>query len=310
MDSPRWPRLGVSLVGLALVASVMAGVAVEGGSRAAAEEMAPGALDAPLVCDGDDVPVFFTPHQSLYVAARLPAAHRLSVTIDLKTASGGGIFWLDVRDLSSVDTGYHGIYGGTHYADTEVRESSKYPTTGLAPGGFGSAHDIVVLASNDSANATAGVLTFHVAPDSGPPVFGLDRISCKISQALGQSLDSDDLACDVAGAGRGEESDRFSNVFGGPNPTERNLRGQLLTGLALNVLLGHVGLDEAGRDSIDGDPTRGQLARQGAGHADEARLGRDVANLAGVAHLADDRGEIDDAARLFGLEQKARCGPA
>ncbi len=60
MGSASGPRLGVSLVGLALMASVLAGVAVDGGSWAAAEEMAPGELDAPLVCDGDDVPVFFT----------------------------------------------------------------------------------------------------------------------------------------------------------------------------------------------------------------------------------------------------------
>ncbi len=62
---------------------------------------------------------------------------------------------------------------------------------------------------------------------------------------------------------------------------------------------GHVGLDVAGRDRVDGDAARGVLARQRLGQADDAGLGRDVRRLPGRAHLADHRGDVDDPARVL-----------
>src|SRR5690606_6512677 len=58
----------------------------------------------------------------------------------------------------------------------------------------------------------------------------------------------------------------------------------------------HVGVDEPGRDHVDGDAARTVLARQGAGEADETGLGGRVVGLAGLAEQADHGGDEDDAA--------------
>ena len=67
----------------------------------------------------------------------------------------------------------------------------------------------------------------------------------------------------------------------------------------------HVGLDEARGDDVGGDVAAAELARDRAGHADEAGLRRGVVDLAGAAEQADDARDQDDAAEL-GLQHALR----
>jgi hypothetical protein len=54
---------------------------------------------------------------------------------------------------------------------------------------------------------------------------------------------------------------------------------------------GHVGVDEAGGDHVDGDVARAQLAGEGTGEADQSGLGRGVVRLPGRAGETDHRGD-------------------
>src|SRR5207237_9643613 len=59
---------------------------------------------------------------------------------------------------------------------------------------------------------------------------------------------------------------------------------------------GDVGLDEAGGYGVGGDVAAGDLAGDGLGEADQARLGRGVVGLAQVAGQAHDARQAYDAA--------------
>src|ERR1700761_5808327 len=103
---------------------------------------------------------------------------------------------------------------------------------------------------------------------------------------------------DVAGLARGQERHRLRDLLGLAEAAQRDLRQQRGF-LRLGQALGHVGLDEARRDAVDGDVAAAQLARQRARHARHAGLGRGVVGLAGVAAGAHDRGDVDDAAEAL-----------
>ena len=103
-------------------------------------------------------------------------------------------------------------------------------------------------------------------------------------------------AGDVGGVGGGQEGDDAGDLVGVAMRAERHGGGEL--GQALVAERGgHVGRDGPGRDDVDGDAARAELAGQRAGEADEAGLGGGVVGLAGRAEQADDRRHEDDAAR-------------
>ena len=74
---------------------------------------------------------------------------------------------------------------------------------------------------------------------------------------------------------------------------------------------GHVGVDEARRDRVDGHAAARDLGGDGLGHADQAGLRRRVVGLPGVGARADDRGDVDHAA-VAGADHRraARAGSA
>ena len=59
---------------------------------------------------------------------------------------------------------------------------------------------------------------------------------------------------------------------------------------------GHVGFDETRGDDIGGDAAAGDFAGDAFCHSDEAGLAGGVVRLAGEAHEAADRADVDDAA--------------
>ena len=69
-------------------------------------------------------------------------------------------------------------------------------------------------------------------------------------------------------------------------------------GLALAV---DRGVDQAGRDGVEADADRGEVAGDGEGHADDAALGGGVRRLADLAVEGGDAGQVDDGAALAGL---------
>src|SRR6266540_171331 len=65
---------------------------------------------------------------------------------------------------------------------------------------------------------------------------------------------------------------------------------------ALLHLLEHLGADHGGRHGIDEDPARGHFLGQRLGEPDDAGLGRGIGHEGGIALLARDGGDINDAA--------------
>src|SRR3954470_8136190 len=89
-------------------------------------------------------------------------------------------------------------------------------------------------------------------------------------------------AGDVAGLPRGQERHRLRDLLGLAEAVQRDLLQQRgLLGLGQDI--GHVGLDEARGDAVDGDVAAAELARQRPRHARDAGLGRRVVGLARVA---------------------------
>ena len=61
------------------------------------------------------------------------------------------------------------------------------------------------------------------------------------------------------------------------------------------------GVDQTGRDGVDPDADRRQVAGDRQGHADDAALGRRVRRLADLAVERRDAGHVDDGAALTGV---------
>jgi hypothetical protein len=79
---------------------------------------------------------------------------------------------------------------------------------------------------------------------------------------------------------------------------ERDQRQDVLFQHFLRHRLHHFGVDIARADHVHGDAGLGVLQRQRLGEADVAGLGRRIIDLAELALLAVDRGDVDDAAEL------------
>ena len=78
------------------------------------------------------------------------------------------------------------------------------------------------------------------------------------------------LAGDVAGLRRSQEQHRGGNVFRAAQPGHGNLRQQARA-LLFGQRPGHVGVDEARGDGVDGDAPRGHLPRQRLGEPEQRR---------------------------------------
>src|SRR6478752_5251635 len=103
------------------------------------------------------------------------------------------------------------------------------------------------------------------------------------------------LARDVASLVGGQVHHGSGDLFRLAGAAERN--GRVDRSLLLfGERPGHVGVDEARRDGVDGDGARRQLAGHRLGDAEQGGLGGSVGGLPGVAHLSDHAGQEDDAA--------------
>ncbi len=109
------------------------------------------------------------------------------------------------------------------------------------------------------------------------------------------AIDIQDVSGDVAGAWAGEEKCGGGGIFDRAEGVEGDFAEEVLFEVVVEDV-GHVGFDESWCDGIDGDATGAEFAGGGFGEADDAGFTGGVVGLAGVAHEADDRGDIDDAA--------------
>src|SRR5688500_13989914 len=96
-------------------------------------------------------------------------------------------------------------------------------------------------------------------------------------------------AGNVGGLRGQQESDDAGNVLGLREALGGNLILHRLAILA--VFRQHLGVDEAGRDVIDGNPAAGSFDRQCARIAEQGRLGRRVGRIALIAALCRDRSD-------------------
>lgn len=108
------------------------------------------------------------------------------------------------------------------------------------------------------------------------------------------TVDVDLGACDIGTLGD-EEARDGSDFPGLAEAAHRDLRQQDFLDLVGQVQ-DHVRLDETGAEGVDLDVEARELLGGGLREADDAGFGRGVVRLAEVAHLADDRGHVDDAA--------------
>ena len=87
------------------------------------------------------------------------------------------------------------------------------------------------------------------------PLHSSDRASA--------AVDQDGRAGDVRGAVGGEEADDVAELARRAEPAERDLRELLRRRPVVAVELGHARrVDPPGRDAVDGDPVRPELARE------------------------------------------------
>ena len=99
-----------------------------------------------------------------------------------------------------------------------------------------------------------------------------------------------------AESGSARNSTTRATSSGSPSrPT--GILAMTLSRASLGTACDHLGGDVAGRDGVDGDALAGGLLREAHGQAEQAGLGGGVVGLADVAGLADDRADVDDAAR-------------
>src|SRR5262245_17520887 len=112
------------------------------------------------------------------------------------------------------------------------------------------------------------------------------------------AVDGQNVPCNIRRLVRGEEPDGGGDLVDRAEPAERNLRRPVDLRFFRNRAR-HLGLDHARRHDVHRDRSRRHLARQRLREADQARLRRRVVRLPGVARLADDRRDRDDASALL-----------
>ena len=107
------------------------------------------------------------------------------------------------------------------------------------------------------------------------------------------AVDGDDLASDIRRLVASEPRDRLGDVFGRAEALERNgVHVRLLDVVGKDV--GHLRLDEAGRDRVAADVAATKLLRCRLGKRNDAALRRRVVSLACVASKSDDGRDVHD----------------
>src|SRR5882672_980929 len=118
----------------------------------------------------------------------------------------------------------------------------------------------------------------------------------RLSAHVHAAVDVNGRAGDVGGLRRGEKSHHGGHVLRFSEAPQGNLLKQRPT-LRLGQRSGHVGVDKAGRNAVDGDAAAADLPRERPRHARDAGLRRRIVDLTGVSARTDHRGDVDDAAR-------------
>src|SRR5439155_22757905 len=140
-------------------------------------------------------------------------------------------------------------------------------------------------------------------PVDAPPQVAID------SHHPPPAVDVDGLAVDVGGAGAAEESDQLADLFRLARPTEWDrVHNGVANGARAGDVFHAVGVGKAGADAVDVDFVSGQLGGEDLREEDEASLRDGVGAKAGQALAAGDRAEIDDAAALTLLDERAADG--
>src|SRR3954453_847157 len=98
----------------------------------------------------------------------------------------------------------------------------------------------------------------------------------------------------------GQEADAGRHLLGGSGPSCGNRLEQDTRAVGIGAVAGEVagelGLDQARRYGVHGDPAAGDLRGHCPGEGDQPRLGSGVVGLAGIGTKPDDRGDVDHPA--------------
>ena len=109
------------------------------------------------------------------------------------------------------------------------------------------------------------------------------------------AVDGDDLAGDISRLVASKPRDRLGDVLGRAEALERDrVHIRLLDVVGKDI--GHLRLNEAGRNSVAADVAASKLLRSRLGKRNDAALRRRVVRLARIAHNANDGGDVDDRA--------------
>lgn len=119
------------------------------------------------------------------------------------------------------------------------------------------------------------------------------------------TVDVDQLASDVSGAGGRQKRNRAGDIVATSKPSQGDLTDQRLP-LLFGQRAGQIRVDESRCDGIYGDVSRPELTCQSARKADHSRFCRGVIDLPRISHHAHHRGDIDDSAALGAHEVSCR----
>ena len=104
----------------------------------------------------------------------------------------------------------------------------------------------------------------------------------------------EDVSGDVGRVIGGEERDCTGHVFRSADASQRNFFSAFCLKSSPRPAV-MAGLDEAGCDGVASYVARAQFARDGLGQANQACFGGGVVGLSGLADLAKNASDIDDA---------------
>ena len=116
----------------------------------------------------------------------------------------------------------------------------------------------------------------------------------------------EDLPCEEIRPVRGEKRHRVGDVLRRAQAAQRRLLRQFPQRL-LPQDLDHIRVDDPRGHAVDPDVGGGQLQRQGAGQADQRRLGAGIGNLTGGSPQPPNGGDVNDAAVLHMKHMGQHC---
>src|SRR3954466_9303381 len=140
-------------------------------------------------------------------------------------------------------------------------------------------------APRSSTNDASGVTSSSSTPSCSTMMaftFSATAIPCLLG--VHPAVHGQNVSCNIRRLVRGKKAHGVCHVRGAAQPPQRNLRRPVPT-RTVRQGPSHVGLDEPGRHHVHCDAARGDFARDRLTEPDQARLGRGVVGLAGVAAL-------------------------